>query len=317
MLADVLNVALDQKPEKIVDLATLTGACVVALGTEVAGLMTNDQPWCDAVAAAARRVGEPVWQLPMYPEIYDDMIKSEVADIKNVGEGRWGGAITAAKFLERFVGQTPWTHMDIAGPAFRDKPKPWSDGGASGIYVRTLVELARGWLIAGRIRSGVHARRTDSIESAPSDGWNSGHALDLRTFGRRDRLARAGTVDARNRGAGPQPLVRPAAARAAVAPRHHADALGAGRLTEILYQLFTEQAGPAADVHVIPTLGQHVPHTPEENRRMFGSIPNERIHAHDWRERLRARSAKSRPPKFAPPRAAWPIGRSRSCSTAC
>jgi leucyl aminopeptidase len=143
VLADVLNVALDRRPEKIVDLATLTGACVVALGTEVAGLMTNDQPWCDAVAAAARRSGEPVWQLPMYPEIYDDMIKSEVADIKNVGEGRWGGAISAAKFLERFVGQTPWTHMDIAGPAFRDKPKPWSDGGASGMYVRTLVELAR------------------------------------------------------------------------------------------------------------------------------------------------------------------------------
>ncbi len=113
----------------------------MALGTEVAGLMTNDQPWCDAVAAAARRSGEPVWQLPMYPEIYDDLIKSEVADIKNVGEGRWGGAIAAAKFLERFVGQTPWTHMDIAGPAFRDKPKPWSDAGASGIYVRTLVEL--------------------------------------------------------------------------------------------------------------------------------------------------------------------------------
>ncbi|HEY1785215.1 MAG TPA: leucyl aminopeptidase [Pirellulales bacterium] len=143
VLADVLNVALDRRPERIVDLATLTGACVVALGTEVAGLMTNDQPWCDAVAAAARRSGEPVWQLPMYPEIYDDMIKGEVADIKNVGEGRWGGAISAAKFLERFVGQTPWTHMDIAGPAFRDKPKPWSDGGASGMYVRTLVELVR------------------------------------------------------------------------------------------------------------------------------------------------------------------------------
>ncbi len=143
VLADVLNVALDQQPAKIVDLATLTGSCVVALGTEVAGLMTNDQPWCDAVATAARRSGEPVWQLPMYPDIYDDQIKSEIADIKNVGEGRWGGAISAAKFLERFVGKTPWTHMDIAGPAFRDKPKPWSEGGASGIYVRTLVELAR------------------------------------------------------------------------------------------------------------------------------------------------------------------------------
>ncbi len=145
VLADVLAVAVDRGAGKIVDLATLTGACVVALGTEVAGLMTNTQDWCDAVATAARACGEPVWQLPMYPEIYDELIKSEVADIKNVGEGRWAGAITAAKFLEQFVGATPWTHIDIAGPAFRDKPKPWSDAGASGQYVRTMVELARGY----------------------------------------------------------------------------------------------------------------------------------------------------------------------------
>jgi leucyl aminopeptidase len=145
VLADVLAVAVDEGVARLVDLATLTGACVVALGTEVAGLMTNDQSWCDAVASAARQCGEPVWQLPMYPEIYDDNIKGEVADIKNVGDGRWGGAISAAKFLERFVDGKPWTHIDIAGPAFRDKPKPWSDAGASGTYVRTLVELARSW----------------------------------------------------------------------------------------------------------------------------------------------------------------------------
>jgi leucyl aminopeptidase len=143
VLADVLSVALDERPAKIVDLATLTGACVVALGTEVAGVLTNDQPWCDQVLAAARSCGEPVWQLPMYPEIYDELIRSEVADIKNVGDGRWGGAITAAKFLEQFVDGKPWAHIDIAGPAFRDKPKPWSDGGATGQYVRTLIELAR------------------------------------------------------------------------------------------------------------------------------------------------------------------------------
>jgi leucyl aminopeptidase len=145
VLADALAVAVDLGAGKIVDLATLTGACVVALGNEVAGVMTNDQLWCDAVVAAARKVGEPVWQLPMYAEIYNELIKSEVADIKNVGEGRWGGAITAAKFLEQFVGTTPWTHIDIAGPAFREKPKPWCDAGASGQYVRTLVELARAW----------------------------------------------------------------------------------------------------------------------------------------------------------------------------
>lgn len=143
VLADVLSVAVDLGVSRIVDLATLTGACVVALGNDVAGLMTNDQQWCDRLKAAADVVGEPVWQLPMFPEIYNELIKSEVADIKNVGEGRWGGAITAAKFLEQFVGETPWTHMDIAGPAFLEKPKPWSDGGASGAYVRTLVELVR------------------------------------------------------------------------------------------------------------------------------------------------------------------------------
>jgi leucyl aminopeptidase len=147
VLADVLAVAAELRPARIVDLATLTGACVVALGTEVAGLMSNDQAWCDSVAAAARSCGEPVWQLPMYPEIYDEIIKGEVADIKNVGDGRWGGAMAGAKFLEQFVDGIPWTHVDIAGPAFREKPKPWADAGGTGQYVRTLVQLARQWTL--------------------------------------------------------------------------------------------------------------------------------------------------------------------------
>jgi leucyl aminopeptidase len=143
VLADVLDVIRGFKPQRIVDAATLTGACMVALGHDVAGLFTNDQPWCEAIAAAARSVGEPVWQLPMYAD-YDEQIKSDVADIKNVGDGRWGGSITAAKFLERFVGGIPWTHVDIAGPAFAEKPRPWTDGGATGSMVRPFVELARG-----------------------------------------------------------------------------------------------------------------------------------------------------------------------------
>jgi len=143
VLADVLDVVKGFGPRRIIDAATLTGACMVALGYDVAGLFTNDQPLCDALAAAARSVGEPVWQLPMYAE-YDDQIRSEVADIKNVGEGRWGGAITAAKFLERFVGGIPWTHVDIAGPAFAEKPRPWTDGGGTGAMVRAFVEFARG-----------------------------------------------------------------------------------------------------------------------------------------------------------------------------
>jgi len=143
VLADVLDVVKGLRPGRIIDAATLTGACMVALGYDVAGLFTNDQPLCDELSAAARAVGEPVWQLPMYAE-YDDQIKSEVADIKNVGEGRWGGAITAAKFLERFVGGIPWTHVDIAGPAFAEKPRPWTDGGGTGAMVRAFVEFARG-----------------------------------------------------------------------------------------------------------------------------------------------------------------------------
>lgn len=142
VLADVLDVAKERGGSKIIDLATLTGACVVALGTDVAGVMTNCQGWCDDVLVAAKTSGELAWQLPMFRE-YDEQIQSEIADIKNVGNGRWGGAITAAKFLAAFVGDTPWVHVDIAGPAFAEKPRAWIDGGGSGYFVRTLVELCR------------------------------------------------------------------------------------------------------------------------------------------------------------------------------
>ena len=142
VLADVLDVALQHQPANIIDLATLTGACVVALGNDVAGLMTNNQSWADAVKSAADAAGEQLWQLPMFPE-YGEQIRSEVADIKNVGDGRWGGAITAAKFLEEFVAGKPWVHLDIAGPAFLESSKSWLDAGGSGYGVRTLVEVAR------------------------------------------------------------------------------------------------------------------------------------------------------------------------------
>lgn len=138
VLADTLDVAIQHQPRAMVDLATLTGACMVALGTEVVGMMANDQSVCDDVKSAAEAEGEPVWQLPMF-ELYDEKVKSKVADIKNVGEGRWGGAITAAKFLQNFVDDVPWVHLDIAGPAFADNPKPHRDAGATGVMVRTLV----------------------------------------------------------------------------------------------------------------------------------------------------------------------------------
>ncbi|MGB7325521.1 MAG: leucyl aminopeptidase [Rubripirellula sp.] len=138
VLADTLDVAIGHSPRSMVDLATLTGACMVALGNEVAGLMPNDAPLCETVEVAAEQEGELVWQLPMF-DLYDEKVKSKIADIKNVGEGRWGGAITAAKFLENFVGDVPWVHIDIAGPAFADSAKPHRDAGATGVMVRTLI----------------------------------------------------------------------------------------------------------------------------------------------------------------------------------
>lgn len=142
VLADTLDVAVrHEKAAKIVDLATLTGACVVALGEGIAGAMTNNEDWCAHVLAAAKTTGERLWQLPMDSD-FTDQIQSKVADIKNIGDGRWGGAITAAKLLEEFVGNTPWVHLDIAGPAFAEKPKSWIDAGASGCMVKTLVKLA-------------------------------------------------------------------------------------------------------------------------------------------------------------------------------
>ncbi len=142
VLADTIDVAVEQGVGKLIDLATLTGACMVALGPNIAGLMSNDQDWADSVAAASKTAGEKVWQLPMDEE-FAEQIKSKIADIKNTGEGRWGGAMTAGKLLQEFVQGTPWVHLDIAGPSFADAPKAWVDAGASGCLVRTLIEVAR------------------------------------------------------------------------------------------------------------------------------------------------------------------------------
>ena len=141
VLADTLDVAVrNEKAAKVVDLATLTGACVVALGESIAGAMTNNEEFCNQILTTAKTAGERVWQLPMDAD-FTEQIQSKIADIKNIGDGRWGGAITAAKLLEEFVGDTPWVHLDIAGPAFAGKPKPWIDAGASGCLVKTLVKL--------------------------------------------------------------------------------------------------------------------------------------------------------------------------------
>ncbi|MFL5851071.1 MAG: leucyl aminopeptidase [Solirubrobacteraceae bacterium] len=141
VLADCLAHAVAEGAERLVDLATLTGAVVVALGSAQAGLMGDDDAWCSEVQAAARTAGEPVWRLPLGPD-YAEMIKGRYADIVNSTAKREAMTITAAEFLHRFTDGVPWAHLDIAGVAW-DRGKPYASKGGSGWGVRTLVELAR------------------------------------------------------------------------------------------------------------------------------------------------------------------------------
>ena len=140
ILADALSYAVKQGLSRLIDLATLTGACRIALGMSYGGLFGNDQDWMDRVLKAAERTGERMWRMPM-PDEYKEQIKSEIADIKNTGN-RYGGAITAALFLAEFVGKTFWVHIDIAGPRLSHKESGYTVKGATGVGVRTLVELA-------------------------------------------------------------------------------------------------------------------------------------------------------------------------------
>ena len=137
VLADALAYLAEQEPRVIIDTATLTGACMVALGEELWGAMGNDRGLIRDVLAAGDAAGEPGWELPLH-EPYRRLIDSDVADVKNIGK-RYGGAITAAMFLREFVGDTPWVHLDIAGPAFRDRASDYGPKGATGVPVRALV----------------------------------------------------------------------------------------------------------------------------------------------------------------------------------
>jgi leucyl aminopeptidase len=141
ILADALSLAVEDRPDAIVDLATLTGACVVALGDKVAGLMGNDEGWVNQVRGAADRVGEAVWPLPL-PDDYRKLLDSEVADLRNISSGSYGGALTAGIFLSEFAGKVPWAHLDIAGPARSGSEDAYVQKGGTGFGVRTLVELA-------------------------------------------------------------------------------------------------------------------------------------------------------------------------------
>ncbi len=143
VLGDALVYARERKPQAIIDLATLTGACVVALGGYAAGLLSNDDSLAEKLRTAGERTGERLWPLPLWQE-YKDKIKSDVADHKNTG-GREGGAITAAAFLANYVGDTPWAHLDIAGTAWTTEERPYITKGATGFGVRLLVDLLSGW----------------------------------------------------------------------------------------------------------------------------------------------------------------------------
>ncbi len=138
ILADALAYAAKHyRPQVMIDMATLTGACVVALGEGIAGLFSPDDHLRGLVEQAGRDVHERCWPMPL-PEDYQELLKSDLADMRNIGPGRWGGAIVAALFLSEFTGKTRWAHIDIAGPAYHKKALPYSQPGATGFGVRLL-----------------------------------------------------------------------------------------------------------------------------------------------------------------------------------
>ena len=143
VLCDALAYSLRYQPKAIFDLATLTGACVVALGDYVSGMMGNDEALLGRVEEASAKTGEKVWRLPLWEE-YFDYLKSDTADFRNVGT-RAGGAIIGGIFLSKFVQKTPWVHLDIAGPANIEKEKPTMPKGGTGVGVRLLVQMLRDW----------------------------------------------------------------------------------------------------------------------------------------------------------------------------
>jgi leucyl aminopeptidase len=147
VLADGLHYARQLGCTHLIDAATLTGACVVALGMINAGVFANNDDFYNRFDQSLKKSGEKMWRLPVDDE-YREMIKSNIADIVNSG-GRWGGAVTAAMFLKEFVSDTPWIHLDIAGVAWMEDTKPWIAKGPSGVPVRSLVEFARDFAQGG------------------------------------------------------------------------------------------------------------------------------------------------------------------------
>ncbi len=140
-LADAITYGLRLRPDALLDFATLTGACMVALGPHIAGVMSNDEALAAAFLAAAEQAGEEMWRLPLPPRLAEQL-KSEIADLKNTGE-RWGGALTAGLFLKEFVGDVPWAHVDIAGPSSANKEQGHVGKGGTGFGVTAILDYLR------------------------------------------------------------------------------------------------------------------------------------------------------------------------------
>ena len=148
ILSDALFYATRYKPEVIVDIATLTGACAVALGNEASGMLGTSEPFKKMISAAGEKTGERVWELPLWEEYYD-LIKSDIADMKNAG-GRGAGTISAAALLSKFVQKYPWVHIDVAGTAWGDKDRPCSPKGPTGMGMRLLTQFLRDYAANAR-----------------------------------------------------------------------------------------------------------------------------------------------------------------------
>ena len=140
ILADGITYAKQLGATHLIDAATLTGAIVVALANVNVGVFGSDQAFTDKLLASAKACGEKMWPMPMDDE-YREFIKGTMADIQNISSGKGGGAITGAMFIKEFAGDSPWIHLDIAGTAWLDDAKPWAAKGASGVALRTLVDL--------------------------------------------------------------------------------------------------------------------------------------------------------------------------------
>jgi leucyl aminopeptidase len=144
VLADALALAAETEPDAIIDIATLTGAASVALGSSYAALMATDDALADRLAAAGERTDESIWRLPL-PDEYRSQLDSPVADLKNIGSGAYGGALVAGLFLKEFAGDGPWGHIDVGMAAFSDADKGIITKGATGYGVRLLVDALANW----------------------------------------------------------------------------------------------------------------------------------------------------------------------------